>query len=142
MPPRPSCPRIRYFPTFSRITKPASSLRSSERNCLPMHLLAQTASQVYSNLSDDEGLYRAPSGGRIQTGVAGLALTLRISRTAFLEPVLPHLRQAFHVDGRALALFLAAHRTEQVERLGQILLDGLLRRREVQAPDLRDLVVV
>ena len=43
-------------------------------------------------------------------------------------PVAPHLRQAFHVDRRPLALFLRGHRLQQVQRLRQILLNRLARR--------------
>ncbi len=45
---------------------------------------------------------------------------------ALPRPVRSHLRQPFHVDRRALALLLAGHRLQQVERPLEILVDRLL----------------
>src|SRR6185312_14217588 len=56
-------------------------------------------------------------------------------------PILPHLGQAFHEDRGAFAIFLAAHRLEQVQRFLQILLNRLRRRAEVQTADFSELVV-
>src|SRR5882762_7946523 len=58
----------------------------------------------------------------------------------FPAPVRPHLRHAFPVDRRALALFFAPHRSEEVEGFLEVGLNGLPRRREVQAADFRELV--
>src|SRR3982751_2553404 len=61
------------------------------------------------------------------------------ARALFLSgpsPVRSHLRQAFHIDGRALALLLAGHRLQQVERLGEIVVDRLFGRREIEPADL------
>src|SRR5206468_12622754 len=56
-------------------------------------------------------------------------------------PVRPHLRQAFHVDRRALAFLFAVHGLEQIERPYQVVVDCLARRAEVEAADLGQLVV-
>src|SRR5262245_38198275 len=56
-------------------------------------------------------------------------------------PVRPHLRHAFHVDRRTLTFLFRGHRLQEVERPGEILLDGLLGRGKIQAANLGKLVV-
>src|SRR6185369_13372066 len=56
-------------------------------------------------------------------------------------PLGPHLCHPFHVHSGALALFLRRHRLQQVQRFSEIVLNGLLRGRKVQPPDLGELVV-
>ena len=54
---------------------------------------------------------------------------LRLSSSArlplLLAPLRSHLRQAFHVDRGALALLFARHRFQQIQRLGQVLVNRL-----------------
>src|SRR5262245_45829823 len=57
------------------------------------------------------------------------------------HPVLVHLREPFHEDRRALALFLAVHRLQETEGLLEVLLNRLAGRLEVEATNLGQLVV-
>src|SRR6185295_2066585 len=73
-----------------------------------------------------------------------LASCLMVSHFLLLSsepPLRPHLCEPVHVDGRALALFFAAHRLEQIERFCQVLLNRLARRLIVETFDLGVLLV-
>src|SRR5262245_22422775 len=81
-----------------------------------------------------------PLAARLRTATADphalLLALLFVSR-----PVRAHLRQPLHVHRRALALFFGVHRLQQIERLREIVLNRLLRGREVQPPDFGELVI-
>src|SRR5262249_4901625 len=57
------------------------------------------------------------------------------------RPVGTHLRKTVHVHPRTFPLFLGAHRLEQLHGTGEVGGNGLLRRREVEPADFRELVV-
>src|SRR5690348_12853971 len=54
------------------------------------------------------------------------------------RPVLAHLRNAFHVDGRLLAILFGRQRLQEIDRMVEIVLDRLARGVEVDVPQLRE----
>src|SRR5215211_7986598 len=70
----------------------------------------------------------------------GLRASFSATRLLLLlpRPFGPHLRDAVHEDARLLAFLLAVERLQELDRMREIVFDGLFGRLEVDAPDLFD----